>query len=118
MSAVKCLTKSKWESLSDKEQWDIKVALRGPDCHNSETIKFYTTAVIRAACMKVFRVGGTVNPDLGCVIVPSWGYGIKKIIPEWQNQPGSWNYQHFLQHIEEAAEILSIPILRAPAEAW
>lgn len=112
------ITKTQWESLSEKEKWDVQVALRGPDCHNSENIKFYTTAVIRATVSRVMRVGGTVNGDLHIILFPYWGMGIRKLIPSWRDQPFTWNYGHFFEHVELAAHVLEIPRLPIDAAAW
>lgn len=112
------ITKTQWESLSEKEKWDVQVALRGPDCHNSEHIKYYTTAVIRAAVMKVMRVGGTVNTDLKIVVVPDWSGGSRKLTPPWRELPYAWNFSHFFEHIIGASEVLGIPRLHIEAGAW
>lgn len=115
---------------------------------NSETVKWFTTSVIRGKMRKVMRVGGTVNTDLDLIILPNGllkgnepeyprekvekevypgGPIIKRkvlIPPEpattkyalyrdelltyYSNLP-SFAEQHFFQHVQEAADILSIP---------
>lgn len=112
------ITKAQWDALSEKEKWDVLVALRGPDCHNSENIKYYTTAVIRATVQKIMRVGGTVNQDLKIVLVPHWGPGLRKLIPSWRDLPYAWNYRHFFEHIEGASHVLGIPMLLIDASQW
>jgi hypothetical protein len=113
------MTKSKWADLTPKQQWDTLVAMRGPDAHSSEPIKWFTTAVIRGAMRSVMRVGGTVNSDCNLIIVPSkWGRtrsGEKSTIPPiWQGV----NWQHFFQHVYEAAEVLDIPRCDYPDPKW
>lgn len=109
------LTASQWEKMSEKAQWDIKVALRGPDSYYGETLKWYTTSVIRGRCRKVFRVGGTVNQDLKAVVLPDNRHGD---ITYKKAGKVAWNAAHFLEHIEAAASWLNIPILYIPTETW
>ncbi len=106
------ITQEYWDGLSEKAQWDIKVALRGPDSYYGETLKWFTTSVIRGYCKRIFRVGGTVNSDLKLVILPA---------PSgWNPTPvkTSWNYKHFVEHVALAAEWLNIPILYIPSDKW
>ena len=110
------LSKTDWEGLNDKARWDIQVALRGPDSHYGETIKWYTTSVIRGYCRKVFRVGGLVNDDLKLVVLPedarrpTTGRGTK--------DRDSWNAAHFIEHVQAAANWIGIPIIYLPVELW
>lgn len=104
----------RWGRLSGKQQWDILVALRGPDCGNSEIIKWFTTGVIRGEMSPVMRVGGTVNTDLKCVVLP------EKFQSSYLS-PGSgmpWNSGHFFQHVAEAATILGLPLVVVKQEQW
>ena len=105
------ITRAQWESLNDKAKWDIKVALRGPDSYYGETLKWFTTSVIRGHVRKVFRVGGTVNKDLNLVILPD-NDSDRTATKE------KWNASHFTGHITSAAEWLNIPILHIPAKEW
>lgn len=99
-----------WEELSGKGKWDVQVALRGPDAENSDTMKWFTTSVIRGACSKVMRVGGLVNDSLGFVLLPS-GDG-----PRITTH--GFNYHHFFTHVREAAGWLDIPVITIPATVW
>lgn len=109
----KTLTKPIWDSLNDKAQWDIKAALRGPDCYNSEPIKWFTTAVIRWACKNFFRVGGLVNHEINFVVLP-----IGVVTVNLFSGKESWNYHHFIQHTSEAASWLDIPIVYVTIDSW
>jgi len=106
-------TQEQWDALSEKGQWDIKVALRGPDSYYGETLKWFTTAVIRGTVRKLFRVGGTVNRDLKLVILP-----INDGIYQAKKEKTSWNSNHFVEHIMTAADWLQIPVLYIPASLW
>lgn len=113
------ITKSTFEALSEKEKWDIFVAMRGPDCQFSETVKYYTTSVLRFWMSKVIRVGGLVNHDLKLILIPKWG--IEKYsgtIPGWQKDHTSWNYDHFFEHVRSAAQALGVPELKIDAATW
>lgn len=112
---VATLTPTQWDKMSEKAQWDIKVALRGPDSYYGETLKWYTTSVIRGRCRKVFRVGGTVNQDLKAVVLPDNRHSD---LPYKKAGKSGWNAGHFLEHIEAAASWLNIPILYIPTDTW
>lgn len=92
--------------------WDVMVALRGPDAFKSEGIKWYSTAVIRGIMSKAIRVGGTVNMDLGVVVLPWVGFS------EGVRIETDWNWQHYIQHVEEAAHWLEIPVLHVNLASW
>lgn len=95
------ITPAQWGGFNDKQKWDVKAALRGPDCHEArEGIKFFTSAVIRGRCREAFRCGGTINTELGLVVTPREVGGFL------------WNAQHFFEHVEEAALILGLPVLK------
>src|SRR3990167_9321895 len=50
-------TKERWDlELNDKGKWDVMVAMRGPDSNYGETLKWFTTSVIRGRCRRAFRV--------------------------------------------------------------
>jgi hypothetical protein len=68
---MKPLSREEWEKFTPKMQWDIKVALRGPDLYASDTTKWFTTSIIRGKMREVCRVGGLVNDDLNLIILPS-----------------------------------------------
>ena len=112
------LTKSEWFSLSEKAQWDIKVALRGPDSCYGETLKWFTTSVIRGQCADVFRVGGLVNPDLKLVVLPYGTPGSKVNSAFREAGKVSWNYEHFVDHVSSAAVHLGLDRLHIEADLW
>ena len=105
------LTIQEWASMSPKQQWDVKVCLRGPD-HGNEWLKYYTTAIIRHKCSDVMRVGGMVNPYVPAIIMQGPGY------PQVGNGPWEFNSYHFMGHVAEACKILNIPIVRIPQVTW
>ena len=110
------MTETKWAELTGKQQWDVQVALRGPDCQYSEPIKWLTTSVIRWACHDIMRVGGTLNEDLKCVVVPQDPYLLDCRIKEATTALPKllyWSPSHFFQHVGEAAEVLGIPVYTA-----
>lgn len=111
------MTKSQWERASEKAQWDIKVALRGPDSNYGETLKWFTTSVIRGQMQNVFRVGGLVNPDLELVVLPGRG----ELTPTQKEElkgTAAWNCRHFCDHIQTAAAHIGIGLLRIEASVW
>lgn len=117
------LTREQWDTLTPKQQWDIKVALRGPDCGGSEVIKEFTTAVIRSHVSEVMRVGGQTNPYLGCVVLPYKSSFVSQELATKLKELGVpsilfWNGHHFFEHIEEAAHHLGIPIIKVDKEIW
>ena len=109
------LSKEFWNNLSEKAQWDIKTALRGPDCFHSEHIKFWTTGVIRYACRDAFRVGGSQNDKISFVLAPS-GALTGMIQPE--HIPFGWNWTHFAQHVRDAAEYMNIPVVMVKSDLY
>lgn len=107
------ISEEAWSQFSGKAKWDCVVALRGPDLVYSANLKWFTSSVIRYALSKVMRVGGLVNTSLPMVILPendAWG--------GYQVPKGNFDGGHFLGHILEAAEYLSIPIAKVPAETY
>lgn len=106
------MTKENWKLLSKKQQWDILVALRGPDIRNSEVIKNFTTGVIRRAMSTVIRVGGQLS-DLNFVAVPS-GTVFKGLT----GGPLQIDLDHFCLHTREAAENLGVPVLYVSVSVW
>lgn len=105
------LTKDFWNNLTDKARWDIMVAMRGPDSNYGETLKWYTTSVLRGRVRKIYRVGGTVNSDLKLVVLPeSFHYS--------PSSKRGWNCTHFLEHIRDAATWMNLPILYINTEVW
>lgn len=113
------MTKEQWANLTPKAQWDIMVALRGPDLNGSNGLKWITASVIRGEMQNVFRVGGLVNSSLHAVFIPnSWGSGSASwLYPDpdvfkgqWgQSSFGLWSGYHFFEHIITAASHLNIP---------
>ena len=112
------MNREQWDSLSDKGQWDIKVALRGPDSYFGETLKWFTTAVIRGQMKEVFHVGGSVNSDLKLVILPRSSHYSEEPSTESQHGKFSWNSSHFIEHVRQAADWMGIPVLKIPRELW
>lgn len=108
------MTQEQWASLTEKQQWDIKVALRGPDTHPSENIKWLSTAVLRWHLHKIMRVGGTLNEDLKMIYVPAGLAG-----PEPLGRTFNFNPGHFFQHVLEAAQACAIPVVLVdPPKYW
>ena|SRR3990167_386833 len=111
------MNREQWDSLNEKGQWDIKVALRGPDSYFGETLKWFTTAVIRGQMKDVFRVGGTVNSDLKLIVLPKSGH-YDEPISEVSYGKFAWNATHFIEHVRQAADWIGIPVLKIPKELW
>ena len=111
--ALTPMTKTDWADLTLKQQWDVKVALRGPDLHNNN-LKLYTTAIIRWACSNVMRVGGTVNHACPVIVLPLNLGSLSR------GEQSAWGFDtyHFITHIQEAAEILNIPTVSIPRNLW
>ncbi|MGE3341558.1 MAG: hypothetical protein AB7J46_06715 [Candidatus Altimarinota bacterium] len=110
------LTTERWNELSDKARWDIFAAMRGPDSFYGETLKWFTTAVIRGRVRRVYRVGGTVNQKLKLVVLPDQrGCGISSYSASGKT---AWNASHFVEHIEQAAAWLGVPVLWIPEQLW
>lgn len=101
------LTKEEWDALNPKAQWDSIVALRGPDLKNSDTLKWFTSSVIRYRLSNAMRVGGLVNSSLPYVVLP-------KDYP----QEKEFSISHFTGHIYEAANWLSIPTVNVPGDVY
>jgi hypothetical protein len=99
------LTKDQWDALPPKAQWDCIVALRGPDLRYSECLKFLTSSVIRYKLSGIMRVGGLINDRLPFVVVVSSF-----------SEKSDFNFVHFIGHIMEAANWLSIPQVSVPSE--
>lgn len=107
------MTKEEWKGLSKKQQWDVLVSLRGPDIKGSETLKHFTTGVIRKAMSNLIRVGGQLS-DLGFVVVPTPGMNVFY----GGGGPIRVDLDHFALHTYEAAEILGVPIVCVPGDVW
>ncbi len=111
------MTKAKWATLDLKQQWDVEVALRGPDCKGSDVIKWFTSSVIRGEMRGVRRVGGMINDSLHMVIVPDR-------IPRLPVKPADvpqfywWDHRHFFGHVIEAAHCLGLPIWQLQGSKW
>lgn len=111
------MTKTQWAKLTDKQQWDIIVALRGPDSNYGETLKWFTTSVIRGQMAPVMRVGGTVNKDLKLVVLPIGSHSKPSIQTAFSGSE-AWNYGHFVEHIQEAAYNLGLEVLYLFSDDW
>lgn len=112
------MDKEQWKNLSGKCQWDVTVALRGPDVKRSEVIKSFTTSVIRSCMSRIIRVGGQLS-DYGFVLLPSGS--VFKAPKQDPSQPVTFlrpDMDHFLGHVREAADILDIPIISVTAASW
>ena len=103
------MDQARWNELKGKGQWDIMVAMRGPDAHSSDAMKWYTTSVLRGQMSGIYRVGGLVNTDLNLVVLPA-GYD--------GDSDGSWNWEHFTSHVATAAQWISVPILYITSNVW
>jgi hypothetical protein len=103
------LVQDDWDKLPPKAKWDSIVALRGPDLKNSETLKWFTTSVIRHRLSGVMRVGGLVNSSLPFMVVPSYSPS---------NKGSEFSLEHFLGHVTEAASWLSIPMVMIEPQTW
>src|SRR3990167_7782282 len=114
------MTREEWDQLSDKAQWDIKVAMRGPDSNYGEVLKWYTTAVIRGQVRYAFRVGGLYNTDLKLVVVPAGARAReeKSLKPFEKAGAVAWNWHHFTDHIITAARWLNVPRLYVTHDIW
>jgi hypothetical protein len=110
---IEPMTDERWNKLSKKEQWDIKVVLRGPD-HTNTLLKLFTTAVIRAVVQPVMRVGGMVNYRAPALILPE----IRWNMTTGAKRKWGFDLRHFLSHIDEAAGILNIPKVSIPNSEW
>jgi hypothetical protein len=106
------LEKAHWKNYEGKAQWDCQVALRGAD-FASETMKYYSTSVIRHKLSGVMRVGGLVNAQFNFILLP----GRDAIKWHLTLYPG-FNVTHWAEHVYEAAQILSIPVIHLTAAAW
>lgn len=105
------ITKAQWADYKGKQRWDVLVALRGPDLKGSEVLKWFTTAVIRHRMSTAERVGGTVNHQLGFVVIPS-GYGYS------YDSNSKFDASHFLEHVHVAANHLGIPVVGVPNDLF
>jgi hypothetical protein len=101
------ITEEEWNAMIPKAQWDSIVALRGPDLKNSDTLKYFTSSVIRHRMSGIMRVGGMVNRDFPFVIYPQ---GAK--------DTSMFSASHFIGHIREAAHWLNIPVIMVSQKTW
>lgn len=98
------ITELQWDEYTGKQKWDVLVAMRGPDVKNSDTLKWFTTAVIRYHAENLFRIGGMINHHTPFVLGLINGCEYKPVGPR------SWDLVHFFTHIMEAAALLQVPI--------
>lgn len=111
------MTNEEWDALTPKGRWDIMVAQRGPDCLHSDTLKWFTTSVIRAQVSKVLRAWGgsaLINSDLSAIILPNSRIAAKS----GSSGMASFDYSHFLDHIYQAAMHLHLPVGIIRADTW
>ena len=92
------VTKAQWANLSPKQQWDCLVALRGPDCFQSDKIKWFTTSVIRGQMGEIMRVGGLVNNEMKLVILPHDLCIPNPIVVKDHPLQFGWCGDHFFTH--------------------
>jgi hypothetical protein len=111
---MNAITQEKWDKMNEKAKWDTIAALRGPDCRHSDVIKWFATSVIRGCLSGVMRVGGLVNKDLSLVVIPTGD------LPRQDNpsHPHQWDYNHYFQHVGEAATWLGLPVVRIGAKEY
>jgi hypothetical protein len=114
VKALPPLTPDQWINMSAKAQWDSVVALRGPDFVNSDGLKWLTSSVLRHRMSKVMRVGGMVNKQLPCVIIPKSGGNYAEIF----GKSTGFNASHFMGHIQEAASWLKVPVITISPERF
>ena len=112
------MNKDQWASLNPKQQWDCLVALRGPDCYDSDRIKWFTTAVIRGQMASIIRVGGLVNTEFKLVILPEGLVIHNPTLPLEKSYIFRWCADHFFVHTYEAASHLGVPILYISGDMW
>lgn len=108
------ITDETWSGLSPKQKWDIRVAMRGPDCQ-SKLLKHFTTAILRHACREAFRVGGDIVSECPALIVPDVPFRLTIGIG---GSGFRFQASHFLGHVTEAAEILGLPKVCIPNDLW
>lgn len=107
------LNPEEWKGMHGKAQWDSMVALRGPDYVGYETLKFLTTSVIRHRLSDCFRVGGLVNRQIPFIVLPN-----DNGVAAFGGGKAKFDYSHFLNHIQTAAQWLSIPIVFVQGETF
>ena len=105
------MTQQEWTNLSEKARWDIVAALRGPDLCVAG-LKWFTTSVIRGRVVEIFNSHGLVNTDLNLVILPQGNVSTVK------HRKDGFDFNHFYNHIQAAAEWLGLPILRVDPAVW
>lgn len=99
---------AEWAKFGNKKKWDCLVALRGPDLVDSQTLKWFTSSVIRHKLIEITDSHGLVNHVLPFVVLPS-GY---------EGTIGKFDGSHFAQHVGEAAQYLDIPICWVTKNFW
>jgi hypothetical protein len=107
------LTKPEWKTLNKKQQWDVLVALRGPDWASSKAgyLKWLTTGVIRERMWGLLKPEGgsaTRNQEMNWVTVPNTS---KSLAPNFDSA-------HFLGHVRDATHILGLSKLELPHETF
>jgi hypothetical protein len=108
------ITQAQWDALPPKGRWDIIVAQRGPDSKASETLKWFTTSVIRHQVGHILRAfGGSalINDDLNAVILTDGRIQGKKGIH-------GFDWSHFNDHIYQAAKWLELPVVLLGSDAY
>lgn len=103
------MTKEKWDDLSDKARWDIMVAMRGPDLHSSDVVKWFSTSVLRGQMKDVYRVGGLVNSYLSFIILPSDSTIV---------EGAYFDSQHFCEHVQTAANWMGVGVMKIKSSTY
>lgn len=108
------MTKERWKQLTEKQQWDILVTLRGPDMRGGEVLKWFTSAVVRADMKPIVKANGgsaTTNERLGAVVIPDAESNLMK-------RMSNFDATHFIEHVKDAAQIIGLPIVTIPANLY
>lgn len=104
----------KWKGMGPKPQWDVLTAMRGPDFALNPSLKWATTAVLRARMRKILRPEGgsaMTNGVLGFIVVP---YGTT--LTRGLMHP--FDVSHFIQHAVEAAQLTGVSVMTIPEDRW
>lgn len=116
------ISKDRWyNELSEKNRWDVMVAMRGPDSqfpNSNYVLKYFTTAVIRGEVWEILRCAGgsaLYNTEDRYIILPDESEGWPAI---GTSNPYGFSFEHFIKHIEKARYVLDIPTFYIPPSMW
>jgi len=123
------ISKDRWyNELSEKNRWDVMVAMRGPDSqfpNSNYVLKYFTTAVIRGEVWEILRCAGgsaLYNTDDRYIILPDGDLYPPDLFDNNPEQSLQWRYgfnlDHFVKHIEKARVVLDIPTFYVPTHIW